>query len=220
MPSAEGFDFVSMRIFTHITLLFIAVMLTPMSAHGATATFVQPATITPSDINALSTSGDNAGFTIGLGETLALLLSQPIGAVAGVNDRVSIFSVATPGLARATIRIGAYNNGSPQFAVSRNFRDGQNRNVGNLFNRGCGILGGCDYIEIITNRVRRGSQGTQVDYIVVNGEVVQVTSPTPEPATWMMMIAGFVIVAARLKQQRASAKKHKTENGLSGELAL
>ena len=136
---------------------------------------------------------------------LAIVLDTPIGVTSGGS--VSVFTLPPgSGNARATIRIGSYNAGSPQIVFSRNVRAGQVRNLNNLFNRGCGILGGCDYIEIITTRVRRGAAGVSVDYIEVDGQLVQVTSPTPEPATWALMILGFTITAYRLKALRRARR--------------
>lgn len=187
-----------------VSMIALALVIAPLSATAAT--YVVPATMSPADQTALSTSGDNAGFLIGLNQTLGIVLDQPVGATPG--GRVSVFTLAPlVGNARAVIRIGSYNGGSPIIATSRNVRAGQNRNINNLFRRGCGILGGCDYIEIITNRTRRGAAGVEVDYIEVDGEIITVTSPTPEPSTWALMILGFAAVALRLKQTR---KKHGT----------
>jgi len=182
-----------------LMIVAFAFALAPAPANAETAIFISPASMSPADQAALSTSGDNAGFLIGLNQTLALVLTQPVGAISG--GRISIFTLAPfIGNARAIIRIGSYNGGSPIIAVSRNVRAGNDRNFNNLFRRGCGILGGCDYIEIITNRTRRGADGVVIDYIEVDGVIVEVTAPTPEPSTWALMILGFAATATRMKQ--------------------
>ena len=187
--------------FIHILTIAASAWLCAASAHAATATYVIPSDIAEPELNALSTQGDNAGLLLGLGDTLAIVLDDLVGDVSGGN--ISVFTIAPDtGASRATIRIGRYNNGAPQFAISRNVRAGNTRNFTNLFNRGCGLLGGCDYIEIITNRTRRGADGTRIDYVTVDGDVVQVASPTPEPSVWALMILGFAGVAMRLKALR------------------
>lgn len=187
-----------------IAAITAAIMASP--AQAATATYIAPSTISGPDLTALSTSGDNAGFLVGLGQTLAIVLDTPIGVTSGGS--VSIFTLApSSGRARAVIRVGSYNGGSPTIAFSRNVRAGNVRNINNLFRRGCGILSGCDYIEIVTTRTRRGAEGVEVDYIVVNGEIVEVTSPTPEPPAWAMMIIGFGAIGLRLKAHRRARRQ-------------
>jgi hypothetical protein len=190
------------------SLLIRILMITAVSwlsivapAKAATATYVIPASISSPELAALSTQGDGAGFLIKFQQTLGIVLDQPVGVSNGGN--ITVFTLQPDlGRARATIRIGTYNNGSPQFVGSRNINAGRSRSVGNLFRRGCGVLGGCDYIEIITTRIRRGENGVNIDYITVDGEVVQVASPTPEPGAWALMIIGFAAVSMRLKALR------------------
>ena len=197
-----------MTIFTAksnlIRILMICTTLWAISSIGAraaTATYVIPTNISDTDLASLSTQGDGNGFLVGFRQTLGILLNTRIGGTSGGN--ISVFTLApSQGIARATISIGVYNNGNPQFATSRNVRAGNSRSIGNLFSRGCGVLGGCNYIEIFTYRSRRGANGVNVDYITVDGEVVQVTSPTPEPSAWALMIVGFMAVAMRLKALR------------------
>ena len=172
-------------------------------AAASTATFITPTNVDGATTTALSTSGDNAGFLVGLNQTLSIRLDNPIGATASTS--VSIFTLPPDsGNARATISFGSYNNGSPIIVLSRNVNAGSSSNINNLFQRGCGLLGGCDFIEIITNRTRRGAEGVEVDYIVVDGVVVQLTSPAPEPSIWAMLILAFAGCALRLKQIRRS----------------
>ncbi len=187
----------------------------PMSALAATATFVTPTSMTATDQTALSAQGDSAGFLVGRNQTLGILLDTAIGVTSGGS--VSVFTLSPElGRAHARIRVGNYNGGSPVFATSRNVRAGRNRTFNNVFHRGCGLLGGCDYIEIITNRTRRGAAGVEVDYVVVDGEVVMVTGPTPEPSTWVLMIIGFVAVAWRLKHLRRGGALSPLPNGVAG----
>ena len=159
-------------------------------------------------------------FLVALNQMLAIVLDTPIGVTSG--GRVSVFTLPpSSGNARAIIRVGTYNGGSPQIVLSRNVRAGRVRNINNLFSNGCGILGGCDYIEIITTRVRRGAAGVEVDYIEVDGQLVQVTSPTPEPAAWAMMILGFAFTAYRLKALRPRSENSAAvfRAGLAGKQA-
>lgn len=189
-----------------VTILTIVVLAASSCAQAATATFVAPRDITDAEANALSTTGDNDGYLIELNSIFGIVFDQPISGSGG--DNISIFTLApSTGTARATIRFGIYNGGSPQFVSSRNIQAGNSVNVSNLFQRGCGILGGCDYIEILTTRTNRDAEGVEVDYIDVNGEVVTITSPAPEPDIWLLMISGFALVAWRLKKLRYPQKQ-------------
>lgn len=172
-----------------------------IQARASTATFVQPATLTPEALTGVSTAGDGAGVFLGLGETLALVFDQPFGVVR--RQGVSIFTLPSDqGRAFFTFSFGSYNNGSPVIAFSRQRRAGRTLNINNPFGQGCSALGGCDYIEITLIRTARGSSGAEVDYVTVDGQVTTVTSPTPEPSAWALMIIGFVFTAWRLKQHR------------------
>ena len=185
---------------TAVTLCLASVLfaLAPGKANAATATFLSPAEISDADLAAISTSGDNTGFLVGLNQIFSFLIDPPLSPTS--NTSISIFTLAPDsGSAHATIRFGSYNNGSPTFVASKNVKAGHNLNLGNLFQTGCGPLGGCDYVEIITNKTNKGAEGVEVDYVEVDGQVVEVVSPTPEPSTWAMMIMGFIIIAARLK---------------------
>lgn len=174
--------------------------LIPGQASADTATYIEPSFLDDASLGALSTAGDNGGYLIALGETLSLLFDTPI--TGSGRNPISIFTLAPEtGRARGQIRIGNYNNGSPTFLNFRNFNAGRTVNVGGLLN-GCQLLGGCDYIEIETTRTRRGAAGVEVDYLIVDGNVVQVTSPTPEPKTWALMIIAFAAIAGRMKAMR------------------
>lgn len=171
------------------------------SANASTATFVEPATLNATETFALSTANDGGGVFLGLGDTLSLLFDTPFGT--SRRDRVTIFTLPpAQGTVRGVVSFGTYDNGNPSFVRSRNFNFGTGTSSGNLFNRGCSALGGCDYIEITVTRVSNGATGAEVDYVDVNGDVTVVTAPSPEASTWLMMIVGFYLVCARLKHGR------------------
>ena len=199
----------------------VALFLTQLStAQGAVAEFTGPGT-TASELAALSSQTDNAGALLGLGQTFTFRFDT-----AFATEAPGVLTVSTlgnlPGISRAEIRIGSFNNNNPQFVVTNTIVGGGTRTINNLFNRGCNVFGGCDFIEITTVFSRRGSPGIEVDYVLVDGEVVEVTSPTPEPGTWALLILGFTVTAARIKavrrDRRGSAGVQRTPNGpkLSG----
>lgn len=192
--------------FASVCSLITTVINFASHAHAATAEYVAPDSLTSMDLAALSSDGDGAGYLVGLNQTLAIQLDTPVGVTNGGS--VTVFSLPPDtGVARGVLRVGRYNGGAPDIVASRNCRAGNDRSINNLFNRGCGILGGCDYIEIFTRRTRRGAGGVEVDYIVVDGEVIEVTSPSPEPSTWALMILAFAGIAIRLKTVRRSARQ-------------
>ena len=203
-------------------LLIFTVMISAFSscAQAATATFAQPTGVDAASAASISSDTDNAGVIVGLGESIGLLFDQPIGVSRSVNNSVSLFTLApVTGNARATIRFGSYNGGTPLIAFSRNFRSGQQRNFNRLFQRGCSLFGGCDYIEITTTRTVRGAAGVEIDYVEVDGRLVAVAAPTPEPSTWALMIAAFSMIALRLKFLRQVRRRRQTTS-LPGECAL
>lgn len=172
------------------------------AAEARTATFLEPGRLTPGEIAAVSTAGDRAGVLIGLEQTFALLFDQPFGNVRNA-DSITIFTLAPrAGDARAVISFGVYNNGSPIILRSQNVNAGNSFRISNLFQAGCVLFGGCDFISITTDRARRGAEGVVVDYIDVNGEVTEVVAPAPEPAAWALLILGFAGLAWRLKAAR------------------
>lgn len=184
--------------------------LASQQAAANTAVYVEPDEISDGDLFAISTEGDEQGFLLGLNETFAIVLDTPFSV--NTRDRVSIFTLSPPtGVARGQVRFGSYNNGSPIIIASRNFRSGNTVNVNNLLQTGCQLLGGCDYIEITTTRTRRGAAGVEVDYVVVDGQVVEIASPSPEPSTWALMIIAFVGIAARLKTARPELMRRKAK---------
>ena len=185
------------RLISALVLMIASVA----SAEAATATYVAPANLDASSVTALSTSGDSAGASLGLGDTLALVFDSPFATAPG--DNVSVFTLRPDvGAARFRIRFGVFNNGAPTFVFSRNRRAGARLSVNNLFQRGCSAFGGCDYIEITLTRTRRGATGAEVDYVSVDGEVTEVASPTPGPGAWAMMIVSFAGTGWRLKALR------------------
>lgn len=193
------FTITRLQIIAAITLVICGA--TSPSADAATATYVEPELISDAEIAALSASGDGAGFSIGLGDMLALLLDVPIGVSGGGN--VTIFTLADrPGLAKAEIRIGSYNNGAPSITLTKTVNAGSPSNLSNLFGKGCSLLGGCDYIEIVTTRTQGQANSVEVDYVEVDGQIVEIAAPTPEPATWTLIIVAFVLTGLRLKAIR------------------
>lgn len=190
-----------------ITVLIIAAqMISSNIAFADTAIFLQPSMPDPIETTALSTSGDNAGFTVSQSQSLQILFDQPF--ITTRTDRVSIFTLPPVGGGQAIgqIRIGRYVDGEIQFVTARNFNsNGRTVNFFNFVARECEGLGGCNFIEVVTNSARRGAEGVQIDYIQVNGEVVSVVAATPEPGTWALMIIGFFAVAWRMKALRSRA---------------
>ncbi len=174
------------------------------TAHAESATFLTPTDFTDDQAIALSTAGDNAGFNIPQGQSLRLLFDQPFAATQ--RDNVTVFTLpGEGGIARGTIRFGRIENGVETIARNRNFTSGRTVSLNNLLNQGCGNLGGCNFIEVLTRSNRRDTE-VRVDYIQINGEVVSVTAPTPEPQTWALMIIGFFAVAWKLKSERKNAR--------------
>lgn len=192
-------------LYAAFTMMLAAVTLcAPGTAFAATAVYVADAEIDAGTLEDLSTADDDAGYLIALNETLGIILDPAIASDA--KNNITIYTVApSQGSAHATIRFGSYNNGDPIFVASRNVKAGSSVSVKNLLQNGCQLLGGCDYIEIITTRTNKGAGGVEVDYITVDGQVVEVASPTPEPKTWAMMIIAFILVAVRLKALRKRA---------------
>ncbi|MBT8472315.1 MAG: hypothetical protein HKN14_06565 [Marinicaulis sp.] len=191
-------------VFVAWAILCAGSIATPSFA--ATASYVSPASMTEAERIALGTSGDSAGYLIPLDSTLELVFDDPFATSSGEN--VTIFSLPPPprGFARAWVSFGVYNDGSPTIVRRRNMRAGSPLSISSLFDDGCSVFGGCDFISITTHRARRGAPGVEVDYVTVDGEVVEVTSPTPEPQTWALMILGFVATAMRLKHVRKQKK--------------
>ena len=170
-------------------------------AEAASAVFYSSTPYGPSMTTALSTAGDGAGALLPLGEWFALLFSAPIGTTQ--SDSVTIFTAPlTLGDARLTISFGSYNAGSPTYVWSRTLNAGSSLSINNLAQKGCQALGGCDYIFIQTTRQRNGAPGVTIDYVDVNGEIVEVTEPAPEPSVWALMLIGFGGAAWRLKKAR------------------
>ncbi len=201
-----------------VQYILLAVMACGLSAPAAasTATYVEPANLSSQTEINLSTAGDNAGAFLGLGDTLALVFDEAFGAVR--REGISIFTLPpSRGAVFFSFSFGTYNNGSPVFAFSNQVRAGRNFTVNNPFARGCSALGGCDYIEITVTRTRGGATGAEVDYVAVDGQVTQVTSPTPEPSAWALMISGFLTVAWRLKHTRRKSARAEDREIADGE---
>lgn len=189
------------------------------SAEARTAVYVSPALIGAGPLKALSTKGDKAGYTVGLNQTLGLFYGQNrFGAIKNA-DKITIFTLApAKGDSRALISIGVWNNGKPIIVKTQNVNGGNTFSISNLFQQGCSVFHGCNYIAITTDRARNGAAGMTVDFVDINGEVTEVAAPTPEPSIWMLMILGFVGVAGRLKSLRPSDCRWATRTtGHSGE---
>jgi hypothetical protein len=173
------------------------------TAHARTATYVAPADIDDRSLYALNHAGDKKGFLVGLNQILAIVFDAKFASVKNA-DTISIFTLApSVGTAKLTISFGVWNNGAPIIvSTTNNLNAGQTLNLGNLFQSGCSVFGGCDYIAITTKSTTKGAAGAVVDHVDVNGQIVEIASPTPEPTTWALMILGFCAVAARLKAAR------------------
>jgi hypothetical protein len=182
-------------------------------AHALTASFSSSQAMTNAQIHSLSRTQDAAGPFISLGQWIGLLFSQPFATTRG--ETVSVFTLAPPtGSAQFTVSIGRYNNGALVFVANRNIAAGSTLTVANLFQAGCSVFGGCDFIQITAHNGKRGATGASVDYVSVNGEAVIATSPTPEPSTWAMMMTGFWLVAWRAKAIARSAARRPVFAGI------
>ncbi len=171
-------------------------------ALARTATYEEPRSMDEASRIALSRRGDNAGYLVELDRTLALVFDQPFGQIGGA-DSIAVFTLAPRvGDARAVVRFGVWNSGSPIVLRSRNVNAGGSVSFNNLFQIGCSLFGGCDFVSVTTDRARRGADGVVVDYVDVNGEVTEVAAPAPEPSQWTLMILAFAGVAWRLKAAR------------------
>ena len=187
-------------------LVAACLIVLPSAARADTATYVLPSDITTAEVSALSTAGDNSGAFLGLFETLALVFDTPFATARGQN--ISIFTQApASGNVFFDISIGVYNGGTPTFVQTQSIRAGRSFSRSNLFQRGCSAFGGCDYIEITIDRTNGGATGAEIDYVEIQGEVTEVTSPTPEPSAWALMIAAFTLTGWRLKAMRLNAKQ-------------
>ena len=181
-------------------------MVAAAPAHALTASFSSSQTMTNTQIQSLSRTQDAAGPFVSLGQWIGLLFSQPFATTRG--ETVSVFTLApSTGSAQFSVSIGRYNNGAPAFVSTRNIAAGSTLTVTNLFQSGCSVFGGCDFIQITARNGNRGATGASVDYVSVNGEAVIATSPTPEPSTWAMMMTGFFLVAWRAKTIARSAAR-------------
>jgi hypothetical protein len=193
----------SRRILRNLCVSAIAGALVAGPAAARTATYVSPASIDDRSLYQLSNKGDGRGYVVPLSTTLALVFDAKFASVKGA-DTVTIFTLApATGDARAAISIGIYNGGLPTILMTKTLNAGGALILSNLFQAGCGVFSGCDFISITTTRARGGASGVEVDYIDVNGEVVEIAAPAPEPEVFALMIVSFGFLAARLKSQRA-----------------
>jgi len=204
--------------FSFLFMLVLGVtLIRPQHSHAESAVFSSETSFDVNDLNALSTSGDNSGILLGENESFRLVFDTPFATQR--SDSVSIFTLPPDvGVARITVNFGFIENGNVQIARTFNFRSGRDRNFNNLFNQGCRDFGGCNFIEIITDRTRRGAEGVRIDYVQINGEVVTVAAATPEPTSWAFMILGFLAVSLRMKAMRTHKISSKTNIDLEPDI--
>ncbi len=186
----------------HIFMVVIGLWLfQSQHAHGASATFIGPKQLNEIETAAISTAGDNASVLVARSPSLQLLFDQPFSASG--NDNVSIFTQPiSGGAAIGEVRFGRLDGDNFQFAGRRFFLSGSTVSLNGFVERNCASFGGCNIIEILTRATSQNVEGVQVDYIQINGEVVSVTAPTPEPHIWGLMILGFLGIAWRAKTVR------------------
>ena len=182
-------------------------MMSPGTAHAATAVFATPTNGNP---GSLAGTADGTGVLVAPGQTVGLLLSSPFGLLNGftpLNNNVSIFTLSDIGSALGQISFGRYNDGNPTVFHTQNFSTGTNGteiDFGFLSWVGCGVSGGCDYIRITALDAYNGSAGIVFDAVEFSGVALSsVTGAAPEPAVWMLMIMGFAFIAGRMKQTRS-----------------
>ncbi len=174
--------------------------------HAATATFANPDAYTTA--GALALSADD-GETYTVARDSALELVTDIGfATSAPNDSLAVFTaLPSPfGLALGRIEVGVFQNGVSSVLASTTFFSGQQIIASNLFGNQCDNFGGCNFLRIVTLFDVPQDEGVRVDYITIDGQVVHVSAPAPEPEVWVLMILGFWAVAFRLKQVRRRAK--------------
>ncbi len=193
------------RIFLFTLSTFFMWSINICAAYAESAVFLPPNSLSQTEITAISSSGDNAGATISQSQSLQLLFDQPF--ATSRADNVSIFTLPPVGggLAIGEIRVGIAGENGVQFVGRRFFLTGSNVSLNGFIENRCARLGGCNFIEILTRGTTPTAQGVQVDYIQINGEVVSVAAPTPEPQIWALMILGFVSIAWRSKKLRRQA---------------
>ena len=176
-------------------------------AYGETATYLSPTDLTADEVTALSVAGDNAGVTIARSESLQLLFDEPF--PTSVTDDVSFFTLPPNGggVAIGEIRLGQYVDGEIRIVRRGLFFTGQTISLSNFTKNQCASIGGCNFVEFITRATSSTAEGVRVDYVQINGEVVSVAAPAPEPGVWALMITGFVGVALRSKQVRRQNRR-------------
>jgi len=184
-----------------VTALFCAVFGWSDAASAATATFVNPGNYTAADALAVS-SADGIGLSAGRNEPFEIV-TDALFATSKADDNVSIFTLNNAGRRAliGRIEIGVFQNGTVNLVASRSFRAGTAVNIDNLFRQPCAGFGGCNFIRIFTHN-GAPDETVQIDYITIDGEVVHVSAPAPEPEVWVLMILGFWAIAFRLKKIR------------------
>lgn len=189
-----------------LSTLFSASMFSFTAANADTATFVTPITGNPATVAGAS---DGTGVLVSPGATVGLLFSEAFALFdsngSAINNDVSIFALSDFGSALATVRFGQYNNGTPNFVFTQQINPqpgGAEINLNFLAFVGCGAIGGCDFIEF-TGVDNFGGSSVILDAIAFSDvSLLSVTSATPEPGMWALMLLGFFLVALRLKHAR------------------
>ncbi len=187
-------------------------LLMSQTASAESATFTTPVS---GDAGAVANAPDGAGVLVGTNETVGLLFETPFGQlvqdgpfnVVPFNNNVSIFTLSDVGGAVASVSFGRLgDNGVVDFFHSQDLST-TNSSTAVDFNFlafvGCGNVGGCNFIQFTTNSAFNGAQGAVLDAITFSDVPLSfVTSSTPEPATWGLMIIGFGFLASRAKFAR------------------
>lgn len=195
-------------LFYMLLSALIGMMGMAMPALADTAVFTEPVSGDPGSV---AGNADGAGVSVAPSQTVGLLFSTPFALFEAdgftpVNNNVTIFALSDFGSALATISFGRYNNGNPVFFHAQTFNapaTGADVEFGFLAFVGCGVAGGCDFIQISGLGGFGGSSGFILDAITFSDVALSsVTATTPEPGMWALMIIGFVLMARRLKHLR------------------
>ena len=181
-----------------VSILTILVWSLTSPAFGATTEFAVSVFSTSGPVtnpnNALG-AADGSGAIIGNGGEIVLQFDEWL-AAESIDLAVTFNGIAAGG----TIAIGHVVNGVAVFSPTQNF----NVVVGNAlpasfdFSAQCAAISanGCNLLQIQTTGTVFSS-GISLDGVV---------GSAPEPATWMMMILGFIGIAFRLKQVKATGQ--------------
>lgn len=183
--------------------LGLAVTILGGAAQAATATFssTDPDAVWQSvDFQA----ADKTGYGLDTGEVITFSTDTPFATTIGDSITVYHYSTAPFGTL-FSIRWGYRDTDGTVLYRSGPFVDysttGDSSTI-SWANWSCAAYGGCNFIEITGI-----SGGLTVDAIAVNGTMVSVAAPTPEPGTWVLMALGFVGIGYQLKRRRRARKE-------------